>query len=181
MPSLFDGSPAQTSSGELWSATGYDFQFIDRKHLPFNSTIPPVHVEMIVADEKNYLPTHSVRLPPQTHEIQIDYTGLSVRIPERVRFRYRLSRHDKSWVDAGTRRQAFYNDLRPGHYLFEVICSNNDGVWNNEGAEVVSTCNRRGIKLCCFETSLFSLELSCHYRLLPETKSLCNQAKSQVR
>ena len=136
MPSLFEGSPAQTSSGELWSATGYDFQFIDRKHLPFNSTIPPVHVEMIVADEKNYLPTHSIRLPPQTHEIQIDYTGLSFRIPERVRFRYRLSRHDKSWVEAGTRRQAFYNDLRPGHYLFEVVCRNNDGVWNNEAGKV---------------------------------------------
>jgi len=135
-PSFFAGSPTQISDGELWSATGYDFQFIDRNHLPFNSIVPPVHVEMITADGKPYVPARLVRLPAQTHEVQIDYTGLSFRIPERVRFRYRLIGHDKNWIEAETRRQAFYNDLRPGHYLFEVMCSNNDGVWNYEGDKV---------------------------------------------
>jgi PAS domain S-box-containing protein len=33
-----------------------------------------------------------------------------------------------------TRRQAFYTNLRPGNYRFRVIASNNDGVWNEEGA-----------------------------------------------
>src|SRR5215475_11169581 len=39
-----------------------------------------------------------------------------------------------TWQDAGTRRQAFYTDLPPGQYRFRVIASNNDGVWNEEGA-----------------------------------------------
>jgi signal transduction histidine kinase len=135
-PNLFNGSPAQTPDGELWSANGYDFQIIDRHHLPFNSIPPPVNVEMVSADGKELIPNHKLRLPPHTREVQIDYAGLSLRIPEQVRFRYRLYGHDANWVEAGVRRQAFYNDLRPGHYVFQVIASNNDGIWNKKGAEI---------------------------------------------
>ena len=41
---------------------------------------------------------------------------------------------DDAWQEPGTRRQAFYNDLRPGRYRFRVIASNNDGLWNEQGA-----------------------------------------------
>jgi signal transduction histidine kinase len=54
--------------------------------------------------------------------------------PQKVRFRYKLEGHDTDWQDPGTRRQAFYSDLRPGNYRFRVIACNNDGVWNEEGA-----------------------------------------------
>jgi signal transduction histidine kinase/CheY-like chemotaxis protein len=51
-------------------------------------------------------------------------------------FRYRLEGYDHDWVDAGSRRVAYYTKLPPGHYRFRVIGSNNDGVWNREGASV---------------------------------------------
>jgi signal transduction histidine kinase len=136
-PNLFNGSPAQTSGGELWSANGYDFQAIDRTHLPFNSIPPPVSIEMVSADGSVFAPDHDLQLPPHTREVQIDYTGLSFLIPEQVRFRYRLCGHSSNWVEAGTRREAFYNDLRPGRYTFQVTASNNDGVWNEHGAQLV--------------------------------------------
>jgi signal transduction histidine kinase len=66
--------------------------------------------------------------------LQIDYTALSFVVPQKVRFRYKLDGHDASWQDPGTRRQAFYSDLRPGQYQFRVIASNNDGVWNEAGS-----------------------------------------------
>jgi len=44
--------------------------------------------------------------------------------------------HDAGWQDPGTRRQAFYNDLRPDHYRFRLIACNNDGVWNQAGASL---------------------------------------------
>jgi signal transduction histidine kinase len=47
-----------------------------------------------------------------------------------------LEGHDARWQDAGTRRQAFYNDLRPGRYHFCVIARNSDGIWNEAGASV---------------------------------------------
>lgn len=54
-------------------------------------------------------------------------------MPSKVRFRYLLEGFDQNWVDAGTRRQAFYTNLPPREYRFRVIAEN-DGVWNETGA-----------------------------------------------
>ena len=52
---------------------------------------------------------------------------------------YKLEGSDHEWQDVGTRREAFYNNLGPGHYTFRVIAANNDGVWNTKGAAVAFT------------------------------------------
>ena len=58
-------------------------------------------------------------------------------VPQKVRFRYKLEGRDSDWQDPGTRRQAFYNDLRPGMFTFRVLACNNDGIWNELGASLV--------------------------------------------
>ena len=151
-PNLFDGSPAQTSKGELWSANGYDFQTIDSNHLPFNPNPPPVNIEMVSADGKQLALDSRLRLEANTREVQIDYSGLSFLIPEQVRFRYFLHGHDTKWIDAGVRRQAFYNDLSPGHYIFQVTACNNDGVWNEQGVNIAFD-----IMPAWYQTMLFRL------------------------
>ena len=78
----------------------------------------------------------SFRLDPGKHTLEFRYTGLSFDAPERVRFRYRLDRLDSAWVEAGTRRDAFYSFVPPGTYHFQVIACNGDGVWNQSGAGV---------------------------------------------
>jgi signal transduction histidine kinase len=75
-------------------------------------------------------------LPARTQDLTIDYTALSLAIPERVRFRYRLEGSDTQWQDVGVRRQAFYNNLSAGSYRFEVLAANEDGVWNEQAASV---------------------------------------------
>ena len=92
-------------------------------------------MEQIVADRRKYIPRENLRLPPHTRDIEIDYTALSFVAPQKVRFRYKLEGHDSDWQDPQNRRQAFYTDLPPGNYRFHVIASNNDGVWNEAGAE----------------------------------------------
>src|SRR5439155_9287585 len=49
-------------------------------------------------------------------------------------FKYKLEGFDRDWVDGGTRRVAYYTNLRPGRYRFRVIASNNDGLWSPTGA-----------------------------------------------
>jgi signal transduction histidine kinase len=61
--------------------------------------------------------------------VEFDYTAASLAAPERVQFRHRLAGHDRDWVEAGPRRVAFYTNLRPGRYVFEVLAANNHGVW----------------------------------------------------
>ena len=128
------GAAARSPDGLLWFANGVVLQMIDPGHLTANALPPPVHVEEIVADRKSYLPREDLRLPALTRDLEIDYTALSFVVPQRVRFRYKLEGRDATWQESGTRRQAFYSDLRPGRYRFRVIACNNDGVWNEAGA-----------------------------------------------
>ena len=128
------GGAARSADGRLWFANGVVLQMIDPGHLTGNALPPPVHVEEVIADRKNYSPNDDLRLPPLTRDLEIDYTALSFVAPQKVRFRYKLEGRDAAWQEPGTRRQAFYNDLRPGRYRFRVIACNNDGVWNDAGA-----------------------------------------------
>jgi hypothetical protein len=107
---------------------------LDPKGAKDNALPPPVHILGVIADHKAYQPETPLRLPPLTRDLEIDYTALSLAVPEKVRFRYRLAGADRDWRDAGTRREAFYTNLSPGSYRFNVIACNNDGVWNETGA-----------------------------------------------
>jgi Y_Y_Y domain/Histidine kinase len=91
-------------------------------------------VEQLVVDGLVYPSTGPVHIPPNPRNLEIDYTGLSYAVPQRVQFRYFLEGHDKGWQGPLTRRQAFYTDLTPGTYRFHVIACNNSGVWNETGA-----------------------------------------------
>jgi signal transduction histidine kinase len=128
------GAAARSPDGRLWFADSNLLQMIDPDHLTWNPLPPPVHVEEVIADRKNYSPRNDLRLPPLTRDLEIDYTAPSFVVPQKVRFRYRLEGRDAAWQEPGTRRQAFYSDLRPGRYQFRVIACNNDGVWNEAGA-----------------------------------------------
>jgi signal transduction histidine kinase/ligand-binding sensor domain-containing protein len=130
----FERSAVMDRDCRLWFANGSVMQMVDPAHTVRNLTPPPVHLEQIIADHKLYLPAGDVRLPARTRDVEIDYTALSFTVPQKVRFRYRLEGRDPDWQEAGTRRQAFYTDLRPGAFRFRVIAANNSGVWNEAGA-----------------------------------------------
>jgi signal transduction histidine kinase/ligand-binding sensor domain-containing protein len=140
-PGSANAQPRATRApdGRLWFANSLALQMIDPNALYRNDKPPPVQIEEVVADRKNYSPRQGLRLPPLTRDLEIDYTALSFSVPQKVRFRYKLEGHDESWQEPGTRRQAFYSDLGPGTYTFHVIASNNDGVWNEIGASIVLT------------------------------------------
>ena len=57
-----------------------------------------------------------------------------------------LAGYDREWVDAGDRREAYYNNIPPGHYTFHVSAANNDGVWNPEGASQAVVSRRISTK-----------------------------------
>ena len=73
---------------------------------------------------------------PGQDNFEIQYTALSFINSENLRFKYKLEGVDHDWVDAGTRRTAYYSHASPGEYTFRVIAANSDGVWNLEGASL---------------------------------------------
>jgi signal transduction histidine kinase len=118
----------------LWFTTQDGVSVVDPHHLAFNKLPPPVHIEQITADDKPYDAVKGLRLPPRIHYLTIDYTALSLTIPEKVRFRYKLEGEDKDWREVVNDRQVQYTNLPPKHYRFRVLAANNSGVWNEEGA-----------------------------------------------
>jgi signal transduction histidine kinase len=143
---LFDGLPgkpsgtysvpimAHTTDGRIWVVTNNGLAFADPRRIPANDRPPPVHIERVTIDDKDVSPDDTLTLAPGTHDLEIDYTALSLTIAERNAFRYMLEGRDTEWHEAGGRRQAVYTDLPPKTYRFRVIASNNDGVWNETGA-----------------------------------------------
>jgi signal transduction histidine kinase/ligand-binding sensor domain-containing protein len=125
---------SRAPDGKLWFANENILQVVDPEHLDGNDIAPPVVVEQIIADRKKYAVSEKLQLPARTRDIEIDYTALSLVVPEKVRFRYKLEGRDADWQDPENRRRAFYSDLPPGSYQFHVIACNNDGVWNEQGA-----------------------------------------------
>ena len=119
--------------GRLWFATLRGVATIDPAGLQTNPVPPPVRLEHLLVDGEPMAPGADLTLPPESRDVAFRYTGLSLVAPERVQFRYRLEPYDQEWVEAGTRREAYYTNLSPGRYRFHVIASNNDGVWNEQG------------------------------------------------
>jgi len=126
----------QGTDGKLWFAASAGIVWIDPANISTNPLPPPVLIRSLKANGRQLDSLANLVLPPRTTDLQISYTALSLSAPEKVRFRYRLEGVDKDWQDAGTRREAFYNSLHPGQYHFQVIASNNDGVWNEAGASL---------------------------------------------
>jgi PAS domain S-box-containing protein len=127
---------SKAPDGRLWFVTGVSAQVLDPDHLYENALPPPVYVEGVVADRKRFDATSLVKIPALSRDLEIDYTAPSFSVPQKVRFRYMLESRDREWQDAGTRRQAFFTDLKPGHYRFRVTACNSNGVWNQTGASL---------------------------------------------
>ena len=129
----------RSSDGRLWFANESVVQMVDPNRLGGNSLPPPVHIEEVIADRKQYSPGDNLRLPALTRDLEIDYTALSFVVPQKVQFRYKLEGYDRDWQDPKTRRQAFYSNLRPKSYRFRVMAANNAGIWNEHGATLEFT------------------------------------------
>jgi PAS domain S-box-containing protein len=129
-------SVVESTSGILWFATDKGVAWIDPETLRGrrNRVAPAVFVNNVIDKGKMYSATKGLLALPARGNLEFNYTALSLAVPERVLFRYKLEGIDTDWQSAGARRQAFYTNLPPGKYRFHVIACNNDGVWNEEGA-----------------------------------------------
>jgi ligand-binding sensor domain-containing protein len=127
---------AVSSDGKVWFANGTDLQSIDPGRFGWNATSLPVKIESLIVDHRDVGLSEDLRIGPIVRGIEIGYTALSLSVPEKTHFRYKLEGHDSNWQNVGTRRRAFYNDLRPGSYRFHLMATNDDGLWSAEEATI---------------------------------------------
>ncbi len=125
--------------GRVLFATDRGVAVIEPAHVEFNRLPPPVYIERLAVDGTGADLARPITVPPGTHEIEINYTAVSLLSPEEVKFKIRLEPFDREWKDAGTLRNIRYTELPPGDYTFRVVASNSNGVWNEVGAALAFT------------------------------------------
>ena len=138
MPASETNGGAQPSGvllddGQLWIPTVDGIAVFDTRSDQVDALAPPVLIEQVLVDGVVVDHRAGLVLPSGARNLEIRYTALSFRAPERVRFRYRLEGFDERWVEAGARREAYFPVIPRGRLRFQVIAANHDGVWNETG------------------------------------------------
>jgi ligand-binding sensor domain-containing protein len=136
------------ATGELLFGGVNGFNLFDPNKIRDNAYKPPVYITdfklfnkavNIGKDEilkSNILFTKEIDMPYSQNFFSFEFTALNYRQTEKNRYKYIMEGFQDEWIDAGTERKVSYTNLSPGDYVFRVIASNNDGVWNNEGASI---------------------------------------------
>ncbi len=122
--------------GKLWFATTEGLAVLDPHAAHVNLLPPPVIIEDALVDGRSIAVGNPVTLHPGQLSLDIRYTALSFIKSGQIRFRYRMGDLDPDWIEASTRRTAYYTRIPPGNYTFHVMAANSDGVWNREGAHL---------------------------------------------
>lgn len=141
------GAGLLTRNGHLYLPGNKGITVTDTRHFPVNGSRPPVVLTGLRIDNREVTPaphnsplrqplanTATLTLRPGETNIAIGYTALNYIYPSGNRYAYRMEGIDPDWVQAGGRREAIYSNLPPGNYTFRVKASNDDGVWNDNGA-----------------------------------------------
>lgn len=130
------GHPAawKARDGSLWFATLRGVTTVDPTHMPVNHVRPLISIEQVSVDDAAVSASQDEKFGPGHTRFAFQYAGLSFVVPQKVRFRYKLDGLDRDWVDAGTRRVAYYTNIPPGRHVFRVMACNNDGAWSEQAA-----------------------------------------------
>jgi signal transduction histidine kinase/ligand-binding sensor domain-containing protein len=125
------------SLGRIWFSLNRGISVVDPALLVHAPAPVLVHIEKISADGRLLQPRPALHIASTPRRITIGYAGLSLSVPERVRFRYWLEGNDHGWSEPTAAREAVYTNLAHGPYRFRVMAGNAEGVWDS--AEAVAT------------------------------------------
>jgi len=118
----------ETRDGQLWFSTTRGVLVLEAQSIERQFESPPVAIDEITVNGEPAGLAGIGTLPPDRNNVAFRYTGLSYIVPARITFRYMLEGFDARWIDAGTRREAFYTNLPPGRFRFRVSACNIEGV-----------------------------------------------------
>jgi signal transduction histidine kinase len=128
-PTLIEGTDER-----LWISTDLGIFRIDPKHIARNPVAPPVQIKSVSVGGKTFPAPVNLMLPEHTTALRVSYEGVSLTMPQKVRYRYKLDGVNPEWQDSQANTEAYFTNLDPGSYRFQVIAANNDGVWSTSGA-----------------------------------------------
>jgi ligand-binding sensor domain-containing protein/signal transduction histidine kinase len=122
--------------GKIWFSMNHGISVVDPTRAISGSAPALLHIEEVLADGNAVSWHQPVRLTEAHPRITFNYAALSLSVPERVRFKYKLEGLDEKWSSPVRQTEVTYNNLNTGAYRFRVIASNSDGLWNSSESAV---------------------------------------------
>jgi signal transduction histidine kinase/ligand-binding sensor domain-containing protein/DNA-binding response OmpR family regulator len=143
------GAAFRSRSGELFFGGLYGFNYFRPETIRDNPHVPEVAITGFrrgnryenVRDSLTVLRTtiseaDTLRLSYRDAVLTFEFAALEYSAPAKNRYAYRMVGFNDEWFESGAVRAATYTNLPPGRYTFQVRASNNDGIWNEQGASL---------------------------------------------
>lgn len=101
----------------------------------FNKSIKPHAADGILKNDISE--TKEIFIDAEHNFFTIHYVAINFTSSFKNQYAYKLEGFDEDWNNVGTQRFATFTNLDPATYVFRVKASNNDGLWNEQGASVI--------------------------------------------
>jgi signal transduction histidine kinase/ligand-binding sensor domain-containing protein len=158
-------SVVSDSAGRIWFSMNRGISVVDPARQKENAAPAIPHIESIAADGVSIPIQGKVRIPGGSRRIVFRLAGLSLSVPEGVRYRYLLEKFDRFWSEPATNREAVYTNLGPGTYRLRVIASNAAGVWGSKEGVIAFKVDPLFWQTWWFGAGVVILTLSCLFAL----------------
>lgn len=136
-----------SSSGKLYFGCLEGMIAFKPEEFKENKFMPPVYITKLSIFNKEISPntadspikksiehTDKITLPYYQSNITLDFISLSYTAPQANMYAYKMDNIDMDWIYTQNNQSASYSKLPPGKYVFRVKGTNNDGLWNEDGA-----------------------------------------------
>lgn len=169
--------------GRFWFATSATLVSVDPASIKPSVELPKLRPLLMTVDGQ--VAVHGSRFTYGEHTIRIQYLGIYLTAPEKVTYRYRLDGVDTDWQDVGTRSEAVYTELRPGHYQFHLIASNGQGNWTRSDDTLQFDVTPRLYQtkwfvIACVACAAFVLWILARMRVNQLTRSIRRRAEERA-
>jgi len=125
---------AKDSLGNVWFGTTEGLV----KYIPKNDfeVLPPEpKLASISVNGNQYKRNRLIKLKYGHYKIEFSFIGVSLRSPEKIKFRYMLEENENNYTETKDGK-IIYNNLSTGEYTLKVFCGINDE-WNETPKTVI--------------------------------------------
>lgn len=135
----FQPSTIYDAEGNIYFPTVSGVAVVATRKIEDDDNTPPVYIERLSSSEEQLPLSESITLPYDNAFIEIKYTALNYKDPDKLIFRYKMEGFDNNWINVDDRRIALYSKIPPGSYTFRVEASANNGTWSDQGTSIAIT------------------------------------------
>jgi signal transduction histidine kinase/ligand-binding sensor domain-containing protein/DNA-binding response OmpR family regulator len=137
--SFINAASHKNSNGIIYFGTSQGLIAFNPDEIIYNNSLAPVYITDISyapnIDDKYHVSSksHITLNYKQASSITFNFAAINLINAEQNKYSWQLQGFDEKWSDPSHSKRAFYTNLSPGKYIFRVIASNNDNVWNYQG------------------------------------------------